>query len=200
MDCLFGIRFRDFALIAADSRIGMSVITYKHEEDKIYHLNDNIMMGVVGDCGDTVNFAEYIQQNLQLSEITNGFKVSLHAAAHSSRKFLADALRSRNPYNVNLIIAGYDKEQGSKIYCMDYLASLADVPYAMHGYGGFFSLSLLDREWNENMNVDQAIILVKKCIKEMQTRFVGNLSHFKLKIVDKDGIRELPPLILQPLE
>jgi 20S proteasome alpha/beta subunit len=51
----------------------------------------------------------------------------------------------QSPYFVNLLLAGYDDETGPELYFLDYLASMVKVPYAAHGYGGFFSLSIMDR-------------------------------------------------------
>ena len=46
---------------------------------------------------------------------------------------------------VNLLMAGYDEEEGPELYYLDYLASMVKVPFAAHGYGSFFSLSVMDR-------------------------------------------------------
>ena len=46
---------------------------------------------------------------------------------------------------VNMLIAGHDETDGPSLYFMDYLASLQEVPYAAHGYGAYFTLSVLDR-------------------------------------------------------
>merc|ERR1711909_259033 len=51
----------------------------------------------------------------------------------------ADYLRSRTPFHVNLMIGGIDHENKvPELYFMDYLGCLVKVPYAAHGYGGFF--------------------------------------------------------------
>lgn len=42
-------------------------------------------------------------------------------------------------------MGGYDKENGPELYFMDYLASSMKVPFAAHGYGGYLSLSIMDR-------------------------------------------------------
>jgi 20S proteasome alpha/beta subunit len=56
--------------------------------------------------------------------------------------------RSRTPYNVNLLVAGYDQETKTpELYFMDYLASMIKTPYASHGYGGFFTTAILDRHF-----------------------------------------------------
>ena len=49
---------------------------------------------------------------------------------------------------VNLIVVGYDKEsEECQMYYMDYLAAMVKVPYAAHGYGGFFTTALMDRHY-----------------------------------------------------
>lgn len=42
-------------------------------------------------------------------------------------------------------MGGYDKENGAELYFMDYLASSVKVPFAAHGFGGYLSLSIMDR-------------------------------------------------------
>ena len=51
-----------------------------------------------------------------------------NAAANFTRRNLADYLRSRTPYQVNLLIAGFDNDTGKpELYFMDYLASMIKV-------------------------------------------------------------------------
>ena len=51
------------------------------------------------------------------------YELSPSAAASFTRRNLADYLRSRTPYSVNPLIAGFDKETGkAELYFMDYLA------------------------------------------------------------------------------
>jgi 20S proteasome subunit beta 4 len=65
------------------------------------------------------------------------------------------------------------------------------VPYAAHGYGSFFVLSTLDRHYQRDLSVEEALELVRKCVHELQTRFLVNQPRFCVKIVDKDGVREV---------
>lgn len=82
-----------------------------------------------------VQFAEYIQRNAQLYSMRNESDLSPSGLAHFVRGELASSLRSRKPYNVNLLMGGVDPITGKpSLYWLDYLASLAEVPYAAHGY------------------------------------------------------------------
>lgn len=72
------------------------------------------------------------------------------------------------PYQVNSLIAGYDdSENDTGLYFMDYLSSLVKVPFAAHGYGSYFTLSLLDRWYKPGMSENEALELLKSCMGEV---------------------------------
>lgn len=130
----------------------------KASDDKTRQLNKHTLMAYSGEAGDTgrqfaatwsldmgltlplisVQFAEYIQANAQLYSMRNETDLSPSAIAHFIRGELASSLRSRKPYNVNLLLGGVDPiTLKPALYWMDYLASLAPVPYAAHGYAQY---------------------------------------------------------------
>ena len=112
-----------------------SIMVMKSDQDKFCQLSDKLVMAVSGESGDTNQFAEYIQKNIQLYKMRNGYELSPSAAANFTRRNLADYLRSRTPYQVNLLIAGFDSETGKpELYFMDYLASMIKVEYAIAGH------------------------------------------------------------------
>lgn len=77
---------------------------------------------------------------------------------------------------VNLLLAGCD-ESGPKLYYMDYLASMNELPFAVHGYGSFFSLSVFDRYYKPELSQEDAYDLITKCVDEVRTMgFVCVLS------------------------
>ena len=82
-----------------------------------------------------VQFAEYIQANIQLYSMRNDSDLGPAAIASFVRGELAKSLRSRKPYTVNLLLGGLDPiTQKPSLYWLDYLAALAPLPYAAHGY------------------------------------------------------------------
>lgn len=133
----------------------------KAADDKTRVLNSHNLMAYSGEAGDTgqkylldrdealnletsptnarlVQFAEYIQANIQLYSMRNASDLGPPAVASFVRGELARALRSRKPYSVNLLLGGVDPITNSpSLYWCDYLASLAKVPYAAHGYAQY---------------------------------------------------------------
>lgn len=188
MECLIGICGKDFVVVASDNLAAHSIIAIKHDNHKQFELGDKMIMAVSGDAGDMSNYAEYIQKNLKLYEMIHGYKLTPNAAANFSRKVLAQSLRSRGPYMVNLLLAGVEDDGTPSLYFMDYFASMVKEKFAAHGYGSFFVLSTLDRYYKEDMTREEAIELLKLCIREVQSRFIVNLNAFSVKIIDKEGI------------
>lgn len=161
------------------------------------------------DTGDTVQFAEYVERNIRLYQIRNNYGLRPSAAASWIRRALAESLRSRKPYSVNALLGGYDTSSYEPhLYWIDYLGTLSEVPFASHGYGSYFALSLLDRcvvpffyfllilttyqrYHDPEATLEEGLDILKRCIDEVSKRLVVAPGKYKVKIVDKDGVREI---------
>ena len=163
---------------------------YKQDEDKVMVLDKSKLLGTSGNSSDSVNFSEFVQKNLALYEISSGLKLSTHATANFIRGQLATAIR-KGPVQTNLLLGGVDTDEAS-LYYLDYIGSSTKVNYGCHGHVSSFVLSILDRDWKENMTPEEALQLVYKCISEIQLRFLVQQPKFMIKIVDKEGIRVIP--------
>lgn len=132
-------------MIAASKAAMRGVTVLKAADDKTRSLNKHTLMAYSGEAGDTVQFAEYIQANAQLYSMRNNTDLSPAALANFVRGELASSLRSRKPYNVNLLLGGVDPiTHKPSLYWLDYLASLAPLPYAAHGYAQYVSPCRVD--------------------------------------------------------
>ncbi|KAL8449575.1 hypothetical protein Emed_003007 [Eimeria media] len=106
-----------------------------------------------------------------------------------ARQQLAHFLR-KSPYNVNMMVAGCD-EGGPSLFWVDYLASMVPVTKGAHGYAGYFVEGLLDRWYKEDMSEEEALEVLRKCKHELTNRFIVSQTEFVVKIVNKDGVREV---------
>lgn len=98
-----------------------------------------------------VQFAEYIQANAALYSMRNDTELSPSAVANFVRGELARSLRSRSPYTVNLLLGGLDPvTEKPHLYWIDYLASLAPLPYAAHGYAQYVPWASYTRRYGDN--------------------------------------------------
>lgn len=97
-DYFMGIKGPDFVMVCSDTSAAHSIITIKHDEDKIVPIDDHKVFCLSGEAGDRVNFSEYIIANVKLNALRNGTKLSTKSVAHYTRGELATALRKVDPF------------------------------------------------------------------------------------------------------
>jgi 20S proteasome subunit beta 4 len=49
------------------------------------------------------------------------------------------------------------------------------------------------------MGQEDAYELMKKCVREIHKRLIVNLPNFKVQLIDKNGIQDLPPITAKNL-
>jgi 20S proteasome subunit beta 4 len=207
---LLGITGKDFCIIAASKAAMRGATILKASDDKTRPLNKHTLMAFSGEAGDTgnlllprlsrvyantmttVQFAEYIQANIQLYSMRNSTDLSPFEVSSFVRTELAKSLRSRSPYNVNLLLGGYDSHASKpQLYWIDYLASSAPLPYAAHGYAQYYCLSTLDKHHHPDISLEQGMKILRMCTDELKRRLPIDFKGVIVKVVDKDGIREV---------
>lgn len=192
MDIILGIRVQDSVILATSKAVTRGISVLKDSDDKSRLLSPHTLMTFTGEAGETVQFAEYIQANMQLYSIRENYELSPSAVSSYVRQELAKSIRSRKPYQVNVLIGGYDtKKEKPELYQIDYLGTKVDLPYAAHGYSGFYTFSLLDHHYRPDMTTTEGLELLKLCIAELQKRMPIDFKGVIVKIVDKDGVREV---------
>ncbi|KAH3676249.1 hypothetical protein WICMUC_002126 [Wickerhamomyces mucosus] len=190
MDIILGIKVKDAVIVATSKAATRGISVLKADDDKTRNLSEHSLIAFTGESGDTVQFAEYIQANVQLYDIRENYELSPHAISSFTRNELAKSLRSRKPYQVNVLIAGYDeKKEEPSLNWIDYLGTNVELPYAAHGYAAFYTFSLLDRHYRPDFSTEEGLELLKLCLKELETRMPIDFKGVFVKVVDKDGIR-----------
>lgn len=189
-DSLIGIVGADYVLIAADTQMGRSIVLQKTDQDKIQQIETTKLLAASGTPGDRDQFCQYIEKNVNLYTLRVGVPLTTHAMANFIRGELADALR-KNPYFVNLLLGGVDKDGTPSLYFLDYLASMSKMDFACAGYAGYFLYSLFDKYYKKDLNLEEGLKLLEMCTNELKTRLALNSVDWTIKIVDKNGVRVL---------
>ncbi|KAI4156702.1 MAG: hypothetical protein LQ340_000055 [Diploschistes diacapsis] len=191
-EVLLGITGKDFTIVAASKAAMRGATILKASDDKTRELNDHTLMAFSGEAGDTVQFAEFIQANIKLYSTRNDADLAPSAVASFVRGELAKSLRSKSPYNVNLLLGGVDPiTHRPHLYWLDYLAALAPVPYAAHGYAQYYCLSILDKHHHPDIKLEQGMKLLQMCSDELKRRLPIDFKGLIVKVVDENGIREV---------
>ncbi|KAJ3915124.1 nucleophile aminohydrolase, partial [Lentinula edodes] len=125
METSFAITGKDYVIVASDTTAARSIVKMKTDDDKIKVVSPHLLMSYSGEPGDTIQSAEYVERNLRLFNIRNNYSLRPSAAASWIRRSLAQSLRSRKPYSVNLMLGGFDVTTDSPhLYWIDYLGTM----------------------------------------------------------------------------
>lgn len=95
MDVILSIKLKDSVLVATSKAATRGISILKADDDKTRPLSEHTLMAFTGEPGDQVQFAEYIQANIQLYNIRESYELSPKAIASFTRNELAKSLRSR---------------------------------------------------------------------------------------------------------
>jgi 20S proteasome subunit beta 4 len=98
MECAFGLKGKDFAIVACDGHVDFSIINFKKDEDKIKivcstssiinlinQIDGNKLFATAGPQAERTQFMEYIEKNLNLHRLRSGIPLSTKAAANFTR-------------------------------------------------------------------------------------------------------------------
>ena len=180
---------KDFVMLATDMGVARSIVTFKHDEEKMVRVDNTKVLAMAGDQASRSMFGEFIQANVTLMRLQNDVDLSNEAAAHFVRREIAKALRSRGPVQCNSLLGGVDK-QGPALYYLDYLGSFTKVNFGAHGYCSNFALSIMDRMYKPDMTQEEARLVVLACIEQLQKRFLVHVPRFQIRVVSSQGVTE----------
>ncbi|KAK6474371.1 proteasome subunit beta type-2 [Huso huso] len=191
MEYLIGIQGPDFVLVAADTIAANSIIQMKHDHDKMFKLSEKILMLCVGEAGDTVQFAEYIQKNVQLYKMRNGEEELCITVTVAEAWLVGWCLCGLKICNPNGLFAS---ETGVSFLALGKRGVKEGI-----WKGVLCRARVTDYVFwcvCTDLTRDEAVELLKKCLEELKKRFILSLPSFNVRLIDKDGIKDLEKLPL----
>ncbi|KAG7774868.1 hypothetical protein KL930_003908 [Ogataea haglerorum] len=191
MDIILGIRVKDSVIVATSKAFTRGISVLKDTDDKTRVLNQYNLLAFTGESGDTTQFADYIQANIQLFTMRENTELNSKAIASFVREQLATSIRSRKPYQVQILLGGLHNGSEPFLSLIDYLGTRVDLPYCAHGYAAFYTMSLLDHHYRSDMALDEGLKLLKLCHEELVKRMPIEFKGLYVKVIDKDGIRDI---------
>ena len=190
MDCIFGITGKDYVILAADKNIANSIIKLQDDDEKIISIGENQLIGSSAEVSTRKSFARLIKANLQYNYYRHNTKLLTKESANFTRNMIWESLRSRNPYQVANMIAGFDEGQPN-LYLIEQLGGMEKVTRGAIGYAAYFLLGLMDSYYKKDMNLNEGKECIKKCIEELKTRFLINLVNFDVYLINVNGVENI---------
>jgi len=121
---------------------------------------------------------------------------SVHLTAHNLHTYLQKVLYNRRSkldplWNV-ILIAGFDGKQKPYLASVDLLGTSFTSPTLATGFGAHLAQPILRRKVSdekdaENLTKEEAVELVKECMKVLFYRDARSTDKYSIAVVTKDG-------------
>jgi proteasome beta subunit len=147
-------------------------------------------MTIAGGVADAQNLVDVMRYNANLYRISNKGPMPIKSAARLCSNVLFN--QRYFPYYVQIIVAGYDGNDGGQIYNIDLFGSMTSEKFISTGSGSPVAYGYLESEFKEGLTtVNEAYKIAIHAIAAAIRRNAGTGDNINAVIIDKDGYREL---------
>jgi len=177
----------DFVLLAADQQATMGNVVADEDAQKIYPITDFVALTISGGVGDALAVIRFLKAQAALYEVERGIQITPKAIA----SLLSNVLNGNRyyPFIFMPLIGGVNNK--AELYEIDPVGSISEKKkYGVTGSGSDFALSMLDSEFKEGLNEDDATLLAVKAVMASKNRdiYTGGKT-ISVSIIDKQGYR-----------
>ncbi|MFA6065380.1 MAG: proteasome subunit beta [archaeon] len=184
-----GVVGNGFVLLAADQQATMGNVVADEDAQKIYAITDYVALTISGGVGDALAIIRFLKAQAALYEVERGVKITPKAVA----SLLSNVLNGNRyyPFMFMPLIGGVNNK--AELYEIDPVGSIADKKrYGVTGSGSDFAISILDADFKEAMNEDEALLLAVRAVMASKNRdiYTGGKT-ISAVIIDSQGYRQL---------
>ncbi|MCI0557712.1 MAG: proteasome subunit beta [Nitrososphaera sp.] len=180
---------KDGVVLAADTRASAGLFIADRHVMKIQQVDKHLAMTIAGGVADAQNLVDTMRYNANIYRFQSRELMPVKSAARLCSNILFN--QRYFPYYVQIIMAGFTKEEGSQIHNIDLFGSLTTEKFISTGSGSPVAYGYLESEFRENMGVDEAYKVAMQAIAAAIRRNAGTGDNINVVIIDKNGYREL---------
>ncbi|KAL6977890.1 proteasome chaperone 1 [Sarracenia purpurea var. burkii] len=182
---IIGVTYNGGVVLGADSRTSTGVYVANRASDKITQLTDNVYLCRSGSAADSQIVSDYVRYYLHQHTIQLGQPATVKVAANLARLI---AYNNKNMLQTGLIVGGWDKYEGGKIYGVPLGGTIIEQPFAIGGSGSSYLYGFFDQEWKEGMTKDEAEKLVVKAVSLAIARDGASGGVVRTVIINSAGV------------
>ncbi len=183
-----GLVFKDGIVAAAEHRATMGTLIAHKVAKKIFKIDDHMLLTTAGLVGDAQLLARFLRVEAELYKLEREEKMPVKGAA----TLMANILNQRKfyPYYVQLIIGGVDST-GPHIFSLDPAGGAIEDIYTTTGSGSPYVFGVLEDNYKENMELDEAINLAIRAMTAAMKRDAASGDGMDVVVITKKEYREL---------
>lgn len=175
----------DGVVMAADMRASMGYLIANKEAEKVNVIDDHMAMTIAGSVGDAQTLIRWMRAETSIYKMNNSKGMPVKSAA----TLLANILQGNKyyPFMVQLILGGYDFEEGPVIFSLDAIGGVTTEKYTSTGSGSPIAYGLLESQYKEGLTVKELLPIAVNAITVAMKRDIASGDGINLISISKNG-------------
>jgi len=182
---LVAVEFNGGVVIGADSKTSMGTWVANRVTDKLTPVTDNIFVCRSGSAADTQAVTDVVKYKLSFAEVEQGRPATVKDAAMCFKEIVYEY---RDSLMAGLIVAGYDKVNGGKVFAVPVGGMCVNQPVAISGSGSTYLYGMIDHMYKENMTQKECEDIVLQAVTQAILRDGSSGGCCRLAIITKNGV------------
>ncbi|XP_022920259.1 proteasome subunit beta type-1 [Onthophagus taurus] len=186
-----------FVVIGADTRLSTGFSIYTRDQNKIFKLTNQTVLGCAGCWCDTLTLTRILKARMQMYEQEHNKTMSTTAAA----QMLSTMLYYKRffPYYISNILCGLDSDGKGCVYSYDPIGHCERTTYRAGGSSGALLQPLLDNQigfknmenvTNKEITLERALSVIKDVFISAAERDIYTGDSIIINVITKDGVKE----------
>jgi len=199
---VIAIKFKDGVVMAADNLASYGSLARFTDVKRLHPFLGHTIVGFGGDVSDMQYLTRHLNE-LAIDEAYDHEAASAqsgggsHLNAANLHKYLSKLMyRRRNSFDPlwnAILVAGFDSQGKPFLGSVDLRGTAFTSPSLATGFGAMLAQPIMRKYAategdTENMTRDEAVRVVKECMKVLFYRDARSLDRYSLAVVTKDGV------------
>jgi len=193
---VLAIKYKDGVAIAADTLASYGSLARFRDLQRVHKISKDCVISASGEYSDFQYVLRMLDELITENDIAD---TPLPLSPSSIHSYLTRVLYGRrnkfDPLWGNFVVAGF-KDGKPFLGSADLLGTNYEDDHIATGYGDYMARPLLRNGWKPDLTKDEAIQLLKTCMRVLYYRDARALNKIQIATVDADGAQVGAPIEL----
>lgn len=182
MTTIIGIRTKEGVVLGSDKRASKGFFIGSKITQKISKIDDSLAIAIAGQLSDAEYLIKVAKAERKLMELRRGFMLTVKESARLIANLAYSGLKNYQPYFVELLIAGVDKE-GGHVYVADMSGAITNEDFASSGSGSPIAYGVLESLYHKEITNEEAKEIATKAVSAAMERDPGSGNGIDVLII-----------------
>ena len=199
---ILGIVCKNGIVMAADRQVTAGNIVMNKKENKVFPINDYLIMAGCGIAADIQRVPKMLAAELKLKQLKSKTRPSVNQAVSLLGHMSYNGIRqpSMIPQQAGFLMAGINEDGSIELYSIEPAGGFMKVDDydANFGSGMPYILGLLERGYKKDLNVEEGVKLAIESLKSSTQRDMASGNGIDIFTITKNGIKKVVEQTIEP--